>query len=125
KVTHVWTQERTLSESIAKTAGIATISDDLESMAAQVDAVILARDDAENHVAMCKPFFAANIPVFIDKPLAVSEPDLAWFTGQHADGKLFMSCSSMRYSVECRTAKTELASLGKIELVTAVGKKDW
>src|SRR5690606_14130424 len=54
-----------------------------------------------------------------------SEPDLAWFTGQHADGKLFMSCSSMRYSVECRTAKTELASLGKIELVTAVGKKDW
>ena len=31
----------------------------------------------------------------------------------------------MRYANECRTAKTEAASLGKIELVTATGKKDW
>jgi len=31
----------------------------------------------------------------------------------------------MRYANESRTIKTELASLGKIELVTATGKKDW
>jgi hypothetical protein len=31
----------------------------------------------------------------------------------------------MRYANESRTVKTELASLGKIELVTATGKKDW
>jgi hypothetical protein len=31
----------------------------------------------------------------------------------------------MRYASECMTAKTELSSLGKIELITAVGKKDW
>ena len=36
-----------------------------------------------------------------------------------------MSSSSMRYAGECRTAKAELISLGKIELATAVGKKDW
>jgi predicted dehydrogenase len=125
KVTHVWAQDRAISESIAKTTKIKNIVDDLETMAAQVDAVILARDDAENHVEMCKPFFNANIPVFIDKPLAIREQDLLWFEEQYANGKFFMSCSSMRYANECRTAKTELASLGKIALVTCVGKKDW
>ena len=36
-----------------------------------------------------------------------------------------MSCSSMRYSLECRKVRSELASLGKIELATVVGTKDW
>ena len=36
-----------------------------------------------------------------------------------------MSSSSMRYSFECRTVRTELTSLGKIELATVVGTKDW
>jgi len=31
----------------------------------------------------------------------------------------------MRYASECRTVKTELASLGDLELATVVGKKDW
>jgi hypothetical protein len=31
----------------------------------------------------------------------------------------------MRYAPECRAAKTELVSLGKPELATVVGKKDW
>lgn len=125
KVTHVWTQDRAVSESIAHSSGIATVVSDLERMAAEVDAVILARDDAENHVEMCRPFLDADIPVFIDKPLAVTESDLIWFEEAYKKGKFFMSCSSMRYANECRTAKTELASLGKLELVTAVGKKDW
>jgi predicted dehydrogenase len=125
KVTHVWAQDRKISESIAFTTRIANIADDLETMAGQVDAVILARDDAENHREMCKPFFSAGVPVFIDKPLAATMQDLEWFEEQHINGKFFMSCSSMRYSNEARTAKTELESLGKIELVTCVGKKDW
>ncbi|MFK5972233.1 MAG: hypothetical protein QM485_03035 [Flavobacteriaceae bacterium] len=36
-----------------------------------------------------------------------------------------MPCSSMRYANECRIVKQELASLGSLELATAVGKKDW
>lgn len=125
RVTHVWAQERKISESIALTTKIPHIVDDLATMASQVDAVILARDDAENHREMCEPFFAAGVPVFIDKPLAATMQDLEWFEEQHRKGKFFMSCSSMRYSNEARTAKTELETLGKIELVTCVGKKDW
>ena len=125
KVTHVWTQERSISESIAHTTRIENVVDLLEDMVTGVDAVILGRDDAENHVAMSRPFIEAGIPVFIDKPLAITHEDLEWFSEQQAKGKFFMSCSSMRYANECRIVKQDLQSLGKLQLVTAVGKKDW
>jgi len=124
-VSHVWTQDRKISESIAKTTNISVIADNLADMIGEVDAVILARDDPENHVSMSQPFIDAGIPVFIDKPLAITGNDLSYFAEEYAKGKLIMSCSSMRYSNECRTAKTEMKSLGKLELITATGKKDW
>jgi len=124
-VTHVWTQDKKISESIAKTAGIKNISDRLEDMVGKVDAVLLLRDDPENHVGMAKPFLDAGVPLFIDKPLAINHQDLAYFSQENAKGKLIMSSSSMRYANECRSAKTEIASLGKLELVVGTGKKDW
>lgn len=125
QVTHVWAQEPEIAESIALGAGIAHVCTSLESMIGEVDAVILARDDPEHHREMAAPFIEAGVPIFIDKPLTYSREDLAWFTEQHQAGKFLMSCSSMRYANECRIARQEIKSFGKLELVTAVGKKDW
>ena len=124
-VTFVWTQDQMISESIAGSSRIDNIARNPEDMIGKVDAVILARDDPGNHVEMAKPFIKAGIPVFVDKPLAITHEDLAYFANEYAKGKLIFSCSSMRYSNECRTAKTEKGSLGKIDLVTSTGKKDW
>ena len=124
-VTHVWTQDKKISESIARTTGIKNISGKIEDMVGKVDAVLLSRDDPENHVRMAKPFLKVGIPLFIDKPLAITHKDLAYFSQENAKGKLLMSGSSMRYANECRSAKTEIASLGKLELVVGTGKKDW
>ena len=125
KVTCVWSQTEEISQSIARTTGIDHIAGSLEEMAGKVDAVILSRDDAENHVAMARPFIDAGIPIFIDKPLALSISELEYFSNENAKGKIIMSCSSMRYANECMVARQELASFGKLELATAVGKKDW
>lgn len=125
KVTHVWSQELGISQSIAKSSKILNVVEHLEDLIGEVDAVILGRDDPENHVAMAKPFLDAGIPLFVDKPLAFSKADLDYFAGEVKAGKWLMSCSSMRYAQECRTAKQELKSLGDLHLVTAVGKKDW
>jgi len=124
-VTHIWTQDKNLSEHIARATGIEYIVEKAEEMISQVDAVLLARDDPHNHVAMAKPFLDADIPIFVDKPLAITHDDLNYFKKQNQDGKLIMSCSSMRYAVECLSVKTELNTLGKIELATVVGVKDW
>lgn len=125
RVTHVWSQDRKCTEQIALSAAIPHLVEDATEMIGQVDAVILARDDAENHREMAKPFIDAGVPIFIDKPLCNSVEDLNYFTKEVSKGRLIMSCSSMRYAGECMTAKAELNLLGKIELVTAVGKKDW
>lgn len=125
KVTCVWTQDRKISESIARSAAIRNIVDELEEMIPLVDAVLLLRDDPEHHVAMAKPFLDAGLPIFIDKPLATTIEDLQYFANAHENGSLIMSCSSMRYATEARIVKQEMESLGKPQLVVAVGKKDW
>ncbi len=125
KVTHIWTQDKKISEHIAKASLIDNVVDKAEEMIGNVDAVLLARDDPENHVEMAKPFLDAGVPIFIDKPLAITSEDLLYFSEQNKNGKFFMSCSSMRYSGECRMVKTEIDSLGKLELATVTGKKDW
>ncbi len=125
KVTYVWTQEPSVSKSIAASSGVENIAEKAEDMIGKVDGVILARDDAEFHVEMAKPFIEAGIPIFIDKPLAIKQEDLNWFEEQHIAGKFIMSCSSMRYANECRVVKQNFGALGRLELVTAVGKKDW
>lgn len=125
RVTHIWSQDQALSVQIASTAGIPHIAHSPEEMINAVDAVILARDDAENHRKMARPFIDAGIPLFIDKPLCSSLDDLRYFSSEIAKGKFIMSCSSMRYAGECMTLKTERSALGQIQLITAVGKKDW
>jgi predicted dehydrogenase len=125
RVTWVWTQDKKISASIAKTTGIENIADRIDDMIGKVDAVFLSRDDPESHVEMAKPFLDAGVPLFVDKPLAITHKDLEYFADEIAKGKLLMSGSSMRYSGECRSAKTDIASLGQIELVTGTGKKDW
>lgn len=125
QVTHVWAQEEAMAEHIAAASLIENTVAQPEAMIGQIDALLLARDDPENHVIMARPFIDAGIPVFIDKPLAINRQDLAYFTEQNAAGKFLMSCSSMRYATESRAVKTEMSALGPIELATAVGKKDW
>jgi predicted dehydrogenase len=125
RVTHVWTQDKKISESIASSSGIDQVAEKLEDMIGQVDAVLLSRDDPENHVTMAKSFIDAGVPIFIDKPVANNIKDLDYFYDKVKEGKFIMSCSSMRYANECRSAKARIKSLGKLELITAAGKKDW
>ena len=125
KVTHVWTQDRKLSEGIAAASKIENVVDNVKDLIGQVDAILYAKDDIEDRVEKVKPFLDADMPVFIDKPMVITRSDLDYFAEQNAAGKFFMSCSSMRYSSECRAVKADIDSLGEIELVNAIGKKDW
>ena len=125
KVTHIWTQDSQLSIHVAKAGMIDNVVADIDDLVGQVDAVLLARDDPENHVEMARPFIEADIPIFIDKPLACNYDDLTFFKKQIKQGKFIMSCSSMRYAAESLSVKQNIDSLGQLELVTAVGRKGW
>jgi hypothetical protein len=124
KVTHIWTQDKKLSQHVAKASKIENIVDNIEDLIGKVDAVLLARDDPENHKEMAKPFIEANVPIFIDKPLAFCRKDLDYFTEQVKAGKFIMSSSALRYSAGNQTQKDKLETVGNVKLVTAVGAKD-
>lgn len=125
KVTHVLTQDKDLSAQIALSGGIEHVVETAQEMIAAVDAVILLRDDPESHREMSQPFIDAGIPLFIDKPLCSTQADLDYFKAEVTKGKFIMSCSSQRYAGEHMAVKQDLVNLGKLELITAVGVKDW
>ena len=124
EVTHIWTQEQARSEHVAAASRIAHVAAAPEDLIGAVDAVLLARDDPENHVAMARPFIEAGVPIFIDKPLAFCREDLDYFSRQVAAGRFVMSCSALRYSSGVQSARVAIPDLGPLELAVAVGKKD-
>src|SRR5947208_2431940 len=49
QVTHVWTQDPAVSEHVARASRVRHVVADPSDMLGQIDALLLARDDAENH----------------------------------------------------------------------------
>jgi hypothetical protein len=125
EVTHVWCPEKIVAEHIAASADIAHVVESLEEMAEEVDAVLLARDDAKTHYEYAIPFLKAGKPIFIDKPLAIeiSEANKIW-AAQQFDNQVF-SCSSLRYAKELILTEEEKEIIGNIKLVEGSVMKKW
>lgn len=125
RVTHIWTQSREISEHIAKSSFIENIVEDPLEMIGKIDALLLARDDAENHAEMSLPFLKAGIPIFIDKPFAISEKDANYMIeNQSYSGQIF-TCSSLRFANELLLTEDDFAVLGDIQYVEASTVKYW
>lgn len=125
EVTHVWTQERAVSEHIAKACRIENIVSDHREMIGQVDAVLLARDDAEQHYEMSEPFIKAGLPIYIDKPLAYDvQTAERIYAFEKYPGQIF-TCSALTYAAEFQLNKDILARTGKIKSIEAFVIKGW
>lgn len=125
KVTHIWTQDSRLSEKIAKASKISYCVQEFEDLIGSVDAVLLARDDSENHLRFAKPFLEAGIPIYIDKPLALSVDEAESLLGlQSYSGQIF-SCSALRYADELRPTISKLKSIGEIKTIVGCTPKSW
>jgi predicted dehydrogenase len=125
KVTHVWTEDKWLSQKIARAALIPNIVDRVEDLVGDVDAVLLARDDAETHFKYAAPFLKAGIPIYIDKPLALRVAEAkAMLRLQKYPGQLF-SCSALRYAQELQLDLFQRDAIGDLIAINASVPKDW
>lgn len=125
RVTHVWTQEKSRSMHIAEATFIDKVVEEAEDMIGQVDAVLLARDDCENHRQFAEPFIAAGLPIYIDKPLALSRKAAAEiFTLEMRPGQIF-SCSALRFSREMLLTPHQIKIIGGINHISAVVPNSW
>ena len=105
------------AEHIARAAKIPTVYDRPEEMIGNVDAVIVATDDGNEHVERCRPFVEAGIPMFIDKPLVNTEEDLQTFLRWREAGAHFISSSCMRYSKDQEAYYGNHYELGQIKYI--------
>jgi len=125
EVTHIWTQNAKLSHRVAKASMISQVVDEPEAMLGQIDALLLARDDAENHLAFAQPFLKAGMPVYIDKPIALSLRDLdALYQLEQYEGQIF-SCSALRYAKELMLSESDRDRIGPIRHLLATTPKSW
>jgi hypothetical protein len=124
-VTHIWTQDPAVSRHVAAASRIATVVSDYREMIDKVDALLLARDDAETHEEFAAPFLRAGLPVYIDKPLAhtVASAD-AIYGHQRRAGQIF-TCSALIYARELMFTESERAGIGELRRIEGTTPKDW
>ena len=106
--------QREEAEHMARAALIPMVYDDPTEMIGNVDAVIVATDDGNEHVERCKPFIEAGIPMFIDKPLVNTEEDLRTFVKWRKEGAHFTTSSCMRYAKEYEPYYSNHYELGEL-----------
>lgn len=124
KVTHIWTQDRKISEQVARVSRIDNIVNEPEQLIGKVDAVILARDDVENHWRMAEPFLKAGLPIYIDKLLAHNREDLDKFIQIAGNGYPIYAGSSIRYARDIERARSEL-DLNRVRTIHGVSRCRW
>lgn len=124
KVTHAWTQDDDITERLCEACLIPKKVSSLKDLIGSVDAVIIARDDYENHFNMAKLFLENGIPVFVDKPMTVNVEELKYFKDYLESGQL-MSCSGFRYAKELDEIRAKIFEYGKIKLIRGTVINNW
>lgn len=123
-ISHIWTQDQKLSESVARIANIEKVVDDPEQMIGEVDGIIFARDDIWNHWEMAKPFLKAGLPIYMDKVMAHNNESLDKFIAATGANYPIMTASSFRFSPEVEKARNEL-NLTKVKTIHAISPCIW
>ena len=89
------------------------IVDSVAELLKRVDCVLLETNDGKLHLQQAAEVFAANKPVFIDKPVAASLADvLAIFEAAKSSGTPMFSSSSLRYGGNVQAIRNGL--VGKV-----------
>lgn len=124
-VTHIWTQSQEVSRRVAAASLIANVVEEPEDMIGDVDAILLARDDAENHLRFASPFILAGLPIYIDKPIACSMDQLnRLYALRRYEWQIF-TCSALRYARELMVTPEVCQRIGRVRHIQAVTPKSW
>ncbi len=87
---------------------------------------LIATDDGFDHVERARPFVDAGLPVFVDKPLALTLGDLRTFCDWRARGARILSSSGLRFAPELDALLPVSAEkIGALRWISAVSCKTW
>jgi hypothetical protein len=124
-VTHVWTQDDNRSRHIARAALIKNVVKRPEDMIGKVDGILLARDDAENHLRLATPFLEAGIPIYLDKTPALTIHDFENLCSRQKRPGLIFAGTALRYAQEFTLDDPARAEIGAIRYIFGITPKSW
>ncbi|MCZ7647209.1 MAG: Gfo/Idh/MocA family oxidoreductase [Planctomycetota bacterium] len=109
------------AKTLAEECGVKLV-DRLEDLLGKVDGVLIESNDGSIHLERARPFLEAGIPVFIDKPFALSLKDAEAIVelAQKKNLPVFSS-SSLRYAPEVQDIVARREELGAPVAVHALG----
>ena len=117
-----WTDDPADAPKVAAASLIEQVVEKPEDVIGHVDAAVIATDDGTDHVRRARPFVEAGLPVFIDKPMATTIPELRQMVQWHREGRVLLSTSGMRYAPEMRA---DFSALGDLRWITSFTCKTW
>ncbi len=124
RISHIWTQDRGLSENVAQVANIPFIADSIEELAENVDAIVFARDDIWNHWKMAGKLFQTGKPIYMDKLLAHDQTELKHFIAAISPEYPLMTASSFRFAPEVEIAEQKL-DIPAVKTVHGISPVSW
>lgn len=109
EVIGVYSHEREASEKLNAEFGV-KIMDNYDEAVGKVDGVVITARHGDNHFKYAKPYISSGVPMFIDKPITVSEDEAIEFMRLCRDNGVRISGgSSLKHANEVQEVKRQHA----------------
>lgn len=119
QVVGVYSDQREAAEKLREQFGVPVMNDYGEA-AGKLDGLIITARHGDNHYKYAKPYIGSGIPMFIDKPITVSEEEAVEFMGRLKEKNTPISGgSSLKQDVYVKQLK--LAAKDRVGGVTLGG----
>lgn len=107
QVVGVYSDDRTAAEKLNETFGVPVMHDYADAVG-KIDGLIITARHGDNHYKYAKPYIESGIPMFIDKPITISEAEAVEFMRKLRDKNIRISGgSSLKQDVFVRQLKQE------------------
>ncbi len=108
EVVGVYSDDREAAEKLNKEFGVPVMNDYADAVG-EIDGLIITARHGDNHYKYAKPYIDSGIPMFIDKPITISEDEAIEFMRRLKDKKIRISGgSSLKQDVFVRQLKSEV-----------------
>jgi len=126
RVFGIWGQDPVRTQEVATTGQIATIVEAPDGLLGKVDTVFVVDRHGDLHADHALPYLEAGIPVYVDKPFAISLPDCRrMLDAASKSGAFVTSMSSLRITPETTGLANQIATIGDIRAAQFAGPCDF
>lgn len=103
----VYSDDRGAAEKLRENFGI-TVMENYDDAVGKVDGVIITARHGDNHYKYAKPYITSGVPIFIDKPVTISEDEAIEFMRELKENGIRISGgSSLKHTDEVMLLREE------------------